>query len=244
MGYSISGIIIHGLPKIDEQLDSNIPGEKKFERKKSTSLCPRKLTIGFINRSTFILLDNIYYKNISEEANITMLESDLSRVFPNAKIVIIVQNDTTDIYGYSLIEGGKKIRTKCVVQGRLFLDFGELNELETKLYLETVKYLKSKWLVRRKMTKHTKSMSSLESKKFHLVFRDKLYANNNLDNPHSYLGGSLDELTIQQLTTQLTDGANFSNIEESDVVQFDVTKIDFKNDSLRDYIYLAYQILQ
>lgn len=68
-------------------------------------------------------------------------------------------NETSDIYGYSLISKGRKIRIKCVMQGRPFLDFGELNPLEQRLEKEIQDYLKNKPDVKAEIDKHTKSMS-------------------------------------------------------------------------------------
>ena len=238
MGYTISGIIVDKLPEPTPN-DNGIPLDAKYQIESNTNLCPKKLTIGFKNRATYIFLDNIYYKTMSEEEGLTKLESDINRIFPGSGFLSIMMNETSDIYGYSLINKGQKIRTKCVMQGRQFLDFGELNPFEQKLEKEIQEYLKDKPNVKIKIDEHTKSMNQLDASKFHLIYRDKLYRRNKLANPYEYLGGGLDSYVIDKLF-QGTMKCDFQEIEMTEAVVFDKKKLDFNKDSLSPFIYTAF----
>jgi hypothetical protein len=241
MGYTISGVIIDKLPE-PIQKDNGTPFDTKYQIESNTSLCPKKLTIGFKNEATYIFLDNIYYKNMSEEEGLTQLESDINKIFPGSGFLSIMMNETSDIYGYSLINRGKKTRTKCVMQGRQFLDFGELNPLEQKLEKEIQEYLKDKPNVKAKIDEHTKSMSQLDASKFHLIYRDKLYSRNKLANPYEYLGGGLDSYVIDKLF-QGTAKCDFQEIERTEAVVFDKKKLNFTKESLSAFIYTAFEQL-
>jgi len=241
MGYTISGVLIDKLP--EETHLSSSATESKYQIESTISLCPKKLTVGFRNNSTFIFLDNIYYKNISEEKELTQLESDINTIFPGARFLIIVMNETSDIYGYSYITKGKRLRTKCVVKGQVFLDFGELNPVEQKLQKEMEDYLNGKPEVKVKIDDHTKSMTPLEAAKFRLVYRDKLYSRNNLKNSYEYLGGSLDSYVIEKLFQDISK-CDFQELENSKAMTFNKKKIDFNVDSLRPYIYEAFKELK
>lgn len=83
MGYTISGIIIDKLPKTTGN-ENACPADVKYQIESSTNLCPKKLTIGFKDTATYILFDNIYYKNMSEEEGLTPLETDINRIFPDS----------------------------------------------------------------------------------------------------------------------------------------------------------------
>lgn len=241
MGYTISGILVDKLPE-QGQNNNRALSNTKYQIASSTSLCPKKLTIGFKNKATYIFLDNIYYKNMSEEEGLTQLESDIDRIFPGSWFLSIMMNETSEIYGYSLINKGKKIRTKCVMQGRQFLDFGELNPIEQKLEKEIQEYLRDKPILKAKIDEHTKSMSQLEASKFHLIYRDKLYSRNKVENPYEYLGGSLDSYIIDKLF-QGTAKCDFHEIEKTQAVVFDKKKLDFTKESLSSFIYAAFEEL-
>jgi hypothetical protein len=242
MGYIISGIVIDRLPS-EMQVDLAALRETKYQIEATTSLCPKKLTIGFKNQATYIFLDNIYYKNMSEEESLSLLEIDVNKIFPDGGSLTIVINETSDIYGYSLINRGKKIRTKCVVQGRQFLDFGELNPLEQRLEKEIREYIKDKPETKAKIDEHTKSMSPLEAAKFLLIYRDKLYQRNKLQNPYEYLGGGLDNYVVGKIF-QTTLKCDFHEIENTKSVVFNKSKIDFTKESLAPFIHKAFELLK
>lgn len=243
MGYIISGILIDNLPEAENLKRFNTKIESSdFSINSTQKLCPKNLTIGFKNNSTFILLDDIYYKNISEEVTLTPLESDLHQIFPNAGFLIIVMNELSDIYGYSFVNKGEKLRTKCVTKGQQFLDFGELNPLEQKLQKEIIEYLDKNPELKEKIDEHTKSMSSLEAAKFHLVFRDKLYSRNNLKNSYEYLGGSLDSYIIEKLFKSITK-CEFDGLENTEALVFNKTKVQFGKESLGAFVKTAFDEL-
>lgn len=108
MGYNICGIIINSLPtfKENESFDSK-KLKTKFSKTRIKGPSPKNLSIGFKDNNTAIFLDLIFYKNISEDAAFTELETDLNSIFPNSRILIIAINDTVNFIGYSLIENGR-----------------------------------------------------------------------------------------------------------------------------------------
>jgi hypothetical protein len=244
MGYTISGILIDKLPEAEnlERFNSNID-KINYSVNATNALCPKNLTIGFKNNSTFISLNDIYYKNISGDAALTPLELDLCEIFPNTGFLVIVMNETSDIYGYSFVNRGEKLRTKCVTKGQQFLDFGELNPLEQKLQKEIAEYLDKNPATKEHVDKHTKSMTSLEAAKFHLVFRDKLYSRNNLENPYEYLGGSLDSYIIEKMIESITK-CDFEGLENTEAIVFRKAKVRFGTESLGDFVKTAFNTLK
>ncbi|MBK8346439.1 MAG: hypothetical protein IPL08_02050 [Saprospiraceae bacterium] len=99
MGYTISGILINQLPKI-EIFGTDFEGEK-ITSSDTTNLNSKNLSISFSDHSTYIFLDSIFYKNISENEELTKLEAQLCEVFPNSSILIVAISETSDTTGYS-----------------------------------------------------------------------------------------------------------------------------------------------
>lgn len=241
MGYIISGIIIDQLPDLNHLVSiGTVMTDSKFSHAQNTSLCSSKLTIGFKNGSTFIFLDNICFENMTEEESLSKLESDINNIFPNSRFIVIMVNEVSDVYGYSYINRGVKLRTKCVVQGDQFLDYGELNPLEEKLLVDITEYLNEKPETRMKLDEHSKSMTALQTKKFYLIFRDKLFKRNDLKNSQEYLQGSLDFLIINSLFSSMLK-SDFQQIENSEALVFDKKKLDFEKESLASYVLSAYK---
>jgi len=244
MGYIISGIVIDQLP-VEGEFPQNITSSNfpKFKLAKSTNLNPEELSISFGTKSTFIFLDLIFYKNMDESECLTKMEEQLSQIFPTANILVIALNEVSDFTGYSLIKESKKIRTKCVVQGEPFLDFGELNDTERQLHEEIIDYLSQNTELRAKVNEHTKSMTKIEKSKFELIFRDKLLIRKKRDNELQYLSGSLDQYCMENLLNEFTD-LNYSDISKLKSIVFEKRKLNFQTESIAGYIRKAFKQLK
>lgn len=238
MGYTISGILINQLPN-KEIFDADFVLEK-IKSSDRTVLNPKNLTISFSEHSTYIFLDSIFFKNISENEQLTKLEAQLCEVFPNSSILIVAINDTSDTTGYSYLKSSKKIRTKMVAQGRPFLDFGELNENEKMLHDQIVRYIEKNSKTKASLFDHTKKMSEIEKSKFELIFRDSLYQKINKENNFEYLGGSLDRYCIDEILQNVFK-TNWAKIEAQRSYAFNKNKINFNKELIQSFINLAWQ---
>jgi hypothetical protein len=238
MGYTISGILINQLPNT-EIFEADFEVEK-ITLADRTDLNPKNLTISFSDHSTFIFLESIFYKNISENEELTKLEAQLCEFFPNSSILIVAINDTSDITGYSYLKSSMKIRTKMVAQGRPFLDFGKLNENEKMLHDQIVRYIEKNPKTKTSLFDHTKNMSELEKSKFELIFRDSLYQKINKENNFEYLGGSLDRYCIDEIL-QNEFKTNWTKIEAQKSYAFNKKKFNFDKESIQNFINLAWQ---
>lgn len=238
MGYTISGILINQLPNIE--IFATDYEFEKITLSDRTDLNPKNLSISFSDHSSYIFLDSIFYKNISEIEESTKLEAQLCEVFPNSSILIVAISETPDIIGYSFLKSSKKIRTKMVAQGRPFLDFGELNEIEKMLHDQIVRYIEKNPKTKTSLFNHTKNMSELEKSKFELIFRDSLYQKLNKENNFNYLGGSLDRYCIDQIL-QNEFKTDWTEIEEQKSYVFNKKKINFNKESIQSFINLAWQ---
>lgn len=244
MGYNICGIIINSLPKIGNvELLDNKRLKTKFARTKINGLSPKKLSISFKDNCTLIFLDLIFYKNISEYSELTNLENDLNFIFPNSRILIIAINDTVNFSGYSLLDNGIKLRTKAIVNDTIFLDYGELNEKETELYNEITNMVKLVPETIKLIDEKTKDYSTLKKRKFYLNYRDAIYRRTKEVNNFNYLDGSLDNFVIEKEFKNLLN-CDYYDLESIDFVEFERMKLNFKKDSLIEFLYLAHNELK
>ncbi|MEO9869504.1 hypothetical protein [Ekhidna sp.] len=239
MGLTFCGIVVDKLPDFDGTKDADPKRLKtKFLKRKLDSLSPSKLSISFKNNCSIILLDMIFYKNISEEEELTDLEKDLNSLFPNSRILIIVINDTADFSGFSLIEDGKKIRTKAVVRGERFLDYGEIFSKEIELYDEYMKSLRSNTSVFEHLENLYSQYNESEKKKAYLMTRDNKYNRLKLENNYNYTNGSLDQFLIEQEFQKILK-CDFFDLEQVDFIEFERKKLNFKKDSLYEFLKLT-----
>ena len=243
MEYNISGIIINTTPD-PEQIRAPIPEylKHKYASSKIGELTPQKLVITFIRNSTLLLLDMITYKNMSGEAELTSLEKDVAAIFPTARIFIFVVNNRADLIGYSLLENGKKLRTKCVANDVIKFDFGDFNAKENELYEAMRSALVANPAVNEKFEATTATYDPMQKKKFHLLYRDAVLRNKRVDNEFGYVDGSLDEYIIET-EFKLMAGCGFTDLDGMEAVKFDKKKFDFTQESFRDYINVARKVL-
>jgi hypothetical protein len=242
MGNQICGILINSLPRefSEEELDSKKLNTKIIANSIS-SLSPKDLSIAFSNGRTYIFLDQIFYKNISEDSNLTELEKDLTNIFPESKILIIAINDSANFTGYSLIENGIKIRTKAVVNDQIFLDYGDIYDIELQMLEQYHRMRQGK---PRDLTKMRELYPGYPDDKLLVIDRDtaiKFFQNrqNFADElPFFYKDGSSDNLLIDKQINAFI-GSDIYELENINWVVLQRRKLNFNKDSLKDYIHLA-----
>lgn len=233
MSINITGILIDHLPSSNVNYDS-----KDFELSLINQLSPKNLSISFINDSTLILLDKIFFKNVNEDEELTSLEKDISEIFPKSNIWIFVLNDTIDFFGFSRIENGIKIRSKFVGQGRPFLDYGDLHVVEQKFYDEYSEILFSDEYIKSIFDEKFEKLDPIEVKKEFLDFRDKLLNKKNIQNDFAYLSGNMESFYIENLLEKILK-INLVDLLEIKFITFQKVKFNFDKESLRDYIFTA-----
>ena len=239
MGNNICGVIINSLPSLtDVEAYDKKKLKTKFVRTKIKGLSPKDLSITFLDGKTLIFLDLIFYKNISDNPELTDFENDLNAIFPNSRILIIAINDTVNFTGYSLLDNGIKLRTKATVNDTIFLDYGELNEKETELYNEiTIKVAPYPDTIKR-IDEKTADYQPLQKRKFYLNYRDAVYRRSKTENNFNYVDGSLDNFIIETEFRKLLN-CDYFDIESFDFIEFERRKMNFKKDSLKEFLYLA-----
>jgi hypothetical protein len=242
MGYQISGIIINSLPRefSQDELDG-----KKLKTKKSIgkieNFVPKDLSIAFNGKNTYIFLDQIFYKNITEDAELTNLENDLYVIFGDCEILIIAVNETVDISGYSYISNGVKKRTKMVVKDQIFLDYGELYDIEIQMLEQYKEFRRDN---PRNLTKMRELYPGYSDDKLLIIDRDgniKHFKNNKHlgeQLPYFYKDGTSDNYLIEKLFTD-TVNHDFDSMLDLNWTIFERRRLNFKKDSLKEYLYLA-----
>jgi len=239
MGNNICGIIVNALPDFNGQEEFDKKKLKtKFTRTKIKSLSPKDLSVGFKDKNTLIFLDLIFYQNISEEQVLTDLEKDIAAIFPHARFLILVINDTVGFTGYSLVDEGIKLRTKAVVNGDIFLDYGDLNSKEMELYDFTQEILMVYPDTLKKMEGNITALNDAAKKKYFLLYRDLLLKKMNKENKLHYRDGSLDNHIIENEFHGILN-CDYYDIETLDFIEFERRKLNFKKDSLKEYLFMA-----
>jgi hypothetical protein len=233
MSLNITGILIDCLPNSKVNYDL-----KDFEVSLINQLSPKNLSILFLNNSTLILLDKIFFKNVSEEEELTSLEKDISEIFPKSNAWIFVLNDTIDFFGFSRIENGIKIRSKFVGQGRPFLDYGNLHVVEQKIYDEYSEILYSDEYIKSIFNEKFEKLDDIEVKKQFLVFRDKLLNKKNIQNDFAYLSGNMESFYIENIFEKILK-IKLLDLLEIKFVTFKKSKLNFDKESLINYILTA-----
>lgn len=130
MGWKASMIIIHQPTKIgNEQLleELGFKGLTKIKDEPFDDVLnpsAHKVFIGVHNNNLVICTVDIPLKLI--EANDTPIERRFIELFPNSEICAIVLHSTVNLWGYSIIKNGQKIRARagCADDGT-YLEMGE-----------------------------------------------------------------------------------------------------------------------
>lgn len=233
MSLNISGILIDSLPNLECNFQS-----QDYEIKKISELSPKNLSITFINNATLILMDNIFFKNVNEESELTDLEKDISKLFPKSNIWIFVLNDTIDFMGFCRLQNEIKLRSKFVGQGRPFLDFGELHPIEQKLYNDYSEILFEDKKIKQIFDEKFESIESSEVKKQFLIFRDNILANRNIENNFPYLSGKMEFFYIDYIIEKILN-KKIIELLEIEFVSFNKFNFKFNKESLKDYLLTA-----
>jgi len=244
MGYNICGIAINSLPKFDDiGLFDKKKLKTKFSKTHINQLNPKQLSIAFKADRTVILLDMIFYQNISESSELSNLEKDLNDIFPNSEFLIFAINDTIDFACYSIVKNGVKIRTKGVAKDDFFLDYGELLPIEIKLYDQIMDYFKANPDQLQSYEKKFSSFTNLEKQKRYIIVRDLFYQRIlKKENKLNYTDGSLDSYIIEAEFKKVFN-CDFNDLETIEFIEFDRRRLNFKKDSLKEYLYLAKSLL-
>ena len=83
----------------------------------------RGISIGKYGDKIFIVSPDLVFKFYDKTPS--ELEKKLSAEFPNSEIAVIAINQTSDLYGYSVIKNGKRQRTKSGADLELYVDYGD-----------------------------------------------------------------------------------------------------------------------
>lgn len=84
---------------------------------------PKNLFMGFFGDSLWIVHPDLPFHFFSDEQ--TNAEKMFIELFPESEIAVLVENSTVNLFGYAIIDRGKKIRMKDGADGQIFHDFGE-----------------------------------------------------------------------------------------------------------------------
>ncbi|MBD1363437.1 hypothetical protein IDJ77_06415 [Mucilaginibacter sp. ZT4R22] len=94
------------------------------------------VSIGLINENITIVSDELALEFLETDAK--QAELDLVKLFPGSKITVLVANPTVNLYGFSLIENGKRIRVKSGADDDVYIDFGKPVSYELQLSAEKI----------------------------------------------------------------------------------------------------------
>ena len=97
-----------------------------------------------------------------------------------------------------------------------------------KKYADTLQFFENEY----------STLSQCERKKFFLRTRDRMYAKKNLENKYNYKDGTLDSTMIEIEVAAMLK-ADYYDIENIEFVEFGRRKLNFKKDSLREFLYVA-----
>ena len=81
------------------------------------------VSIGKYGDKIFIVSPELVFKFYDKTPS--DFEKKLSAEFPNSEIVVITINQTSDLYGYSIIKNGSRQRTKSGADLELYVDYGD-----------------------------------------------------------------------------------------------------------------------
>ena len=82
------------------------------------------VSIGKYGDKIFIVSSDLVFKFYDKTPS--DFEKKLSAEFPNSEIAVITINQTSDLYGYSIIKNGKRQRTKSGADLELYVDYGDI----------------------------------------------------------------------------------------------------------------------
>jgi hypothetical protein len=72
------------------------------------------------------------------EKEVTPFEKQLTVLFPNSEIAALTLYDIVDLYGYSIIQGGKRVRVKSGADSEIYIDIGNRLKEEDDVLKEDI----------------------------------------------------------------------------------------------------------
>jgi hypothetical protein len=94
------------------------------------------ISIGIINDNIVIVSDELVFDFFEKDAKKAELE--FVKLFSESKVTVLVANSTVNLYGFCLIENGKRIRVKSGADGEIYVDFGKPLSYELQLSAQKI----------------------------------------------------------------------------------------------------------
>ncbi|HEX5151634.1 MAG TPA: hypothetical protein VFW07_09290 [Parafilimonas sp.] len=127
MGWKIYLIAITNAANVNT---TDIPKKLGFDNLKPTkeisiheAQYEQGISIGKFGDKIFIVSSDLVFKFYDKTPS--DFEKKISAEFPNSEIAIITINQTSDLYGYNIIENGKRQRVKSGADLELYVDYGD-----------------------------------------------------------------------------------------------------------------------
>jgi hypothetical protein len=138
MGWKASMIIINSEQKFDKDELFNSLGYydlKKEDKQHFESIInpdDDKIYIGNYNGNTIICIQDLTFEAI--DRSLSRAEVILSNTFQNTDIVTFILQSVVNLWGYSIVKNGKKIRVRAGDSDELIIEYGEILEEEKELF--------------------------------------------------------------------------------------------------------------
>ena len=97
---------------------------------------PQTLFTGFYKDSFLIVHPDIAFHFFGEKQSDT--EKLFVDAFPDSEIAVLVENSTVGLYGYAIIDNGKKVRMKNGCDGEVYYDQGDLLPEEKEIFAKKI----------------------------------------------------------------------------------------------------------
>lgn len=97
---------------------------------------PETLFAGFYKDNLLLVHPDLPFDFFSETQ--TETEKLFIDTFPDSEIAVLIENSTSDLFGYVIIDRGKKVRMKDGADGEIFHDEGELLPEEKEIFSENI----------------------------------------------------------------------------------------------------------
>ncbi|HTD42366.1 MAG TPA: hypothetical protein VK671_17165 [Mucilaginibacter sp.] len=72
------------------------------------------------------------------EKEASLFEKQITSLFPDSEIAALTLYDTVDLYGYSIIRGGKRVRIKSGADSEVYIDIGNKLKEEDDVLKEVI----------------------------------------------------------------------------------------------------------
>lgn len=138
MGWKASMIIINSEQKFDKDEFFNSLGFydlKKNDKQPFESVInpdDDKIYIGNYNGNTIMCLQHLTFEAI--DSSLSRAEVILSNTFQDTDIVTFILHSVANLWGYSIVNNGKKVRVRAGDSEELIIERGEILEEEKELF--------------------------------------------------------------------------------------------------------------